>query len=165
MVDSPYSLAEALLMLELGAKGTTASQIGNTLGMAGMTPGQQAGAWASLSSDLERAAGADHVALQDADSLWAQPDLSLVPSYLASLKQTFDAGIWRTDFGGHPAASVAAINEWVSRQTHGKITRLLSTSDVDPSTVLALLNAVYFKAPWQSPLSDLPQAGFHATGR
>ncbi len=164
VVDSPYSLAEALLMLELGAKGTTASQIGNTLGMAGMTPGQQAGAWASLSSDLERAADADHVALQDADSLWAQPDLTLVPSYLASLQRTFAAGIWRTDFGGHPAASVAAINEWVSRQTHGKITRLLSTSDVDPSTVLALLNAVYFKAPWQSPLTDLPPAGFHGPG-
>ncbi len=164
VVDSPYSLAEALLMLELGARGTTASQIGNTLGMAGMAPGQQADAWASLSTDLQRAATADHVALQDADSLWAQPALSLVPSYLTSLKQTFDAGLWRTDFSGHPAASVAAINAWVSRETHGKITRLLSTGDVDPSTVLALLNAVYFKAPWQAPLSDLPQAGFRAPG-
>ena len=30
--------------------------------------------------------------------------------------------------------------------------------------MLALLNAVYFKAPWQAPLSDLPQAGFRAPG-
>ena len=164
VVASPYSLAEALLMLELGAKGITASQIGSALGMEGMSPDQQAGAWASLSADLQNGAGADRVALQDADSLWVQPSLSLVPSYLASLKQTFDAGIWKTDFNGHPAASVAAINEWVSQQTHGKITKLLSTGDIDPDTVLALLNAVYFKAPWQTQLSDQPRAVFHAPG-
>src|ERR1700722_10925042 len=164
LVASPYSLAEALLMLELGAKGTTASQIGSALGMAGMSPTLQAGAWASLSADLQKGAGADYVALQDADSLWTQPSLSLVPSYLASLKQTFDAGIWKTDFSGQPAGSVAAINQWVSQQPPGTITKLLSTGDIDPSTVLALLNAVYFKAPWQSPLSDLPRAAFHASG-
>ena len=105
--------------------GTTASQIGNTLGMAGMAPVNRRahGPRSPPTSSGPRAA--DHVALQDADSLWAQPGLSLVPSYLTSLKQTFDAGLWRTDFGGHPAASVAAINAWVSRETHGKITRLL----------------------------------------
>jgi serpin B len=163
-VASPYSLAEALLMLELGAKGATAIQIGQALGMEAMSPAEQAGAWASLAADLEQGATADKVALQDADSVWVQPGFTVQPQYLASLRQTFDAGVWKADFAHQPAAAVAAVNEWVSRQTHGKITQLLSAGEVDDQTVLALLNAVYFKAPWRTPLSEEPPATFHAPG-
>jgi serpin B len=159
-VVSPYSLAEALLMLELGGQGPTATQIGDALHLSGMTASAQAADWAALAADLRHGAAADHVALQDADSLWVQPGFEVLPQYLASLKQSFDAGVWKVDFA-QPQA-VTSINRWASQETHGKIPRLLSTGDVDQYTRFALLNAVYFKAPWQTPLSDQGDMAFHA---
>ena len=35
------------------------------------------------------------------------------------------------------------VNEWCSKKTHGKITEILD--ELDPSTVMLLLNAVYFR--------------------
>jgi serpin B len=52
------------------------------------------------------------------------------------------------DFQTAADAARAAINTWVSERTHGRISKLLGPGDVDPSTRLVLVNAVYLKAKW-----------------
>ena len=43
--------------------------------------------------------------------------------------------------------SVEQINGWCSEKTHGKINKIID--QLDPDTVMILLNAVYFKGLWQ----------------
>jgi serpin B len=50
------------------------------------------------------------------------------------------------------SAGVADINAWVARKTEGKIDRILDR--LDSNTAAVLLNAVYFKARWQTPFDQ-----------
>jgi len=61
--------------------------------------------------------------------------------YAATLKTRYGADVFRQ-------ASLDDINAWVSRNTEGKIAKLIDA--VDDSSAAVLLNAVYFKARWAS---------------
>lgn len=47
--------------------------------------------------------------------------------------------------------SLKQVNDWCSKKTHGKITKILD--DLSPTTVMLLLNAVYFKGDWALPFN------------
>lgn len=49
--------------------------------------------------------------------------------------------------------NVMLVNKWVAEKTNGKITHLVD--EVDPSTMLVLLNAVYFNSKCYSVISYL----------
>jgi serpin B len=158
---SPFSLSEALAMVELGARGETASQLENALGVEALSSSAQAQGWLGLDRRLARTAKQDRVALRDANSLWGQTGFPVLPTFLASLRSEFGAGVWQTDFAGHPTAAANAVNAWVSNATGGKIPALLTPGEVQ-ADVAVLLNAVYFKAPWAIPFASTTQAAFHS---
>ena len=160
VVLSPSSLATALAMLQLGAVGTTRDEIAHVLHTDHLTSRQQALGWAALTRSL-----ADTGVLESANSLWQQRGLSMLPSYLAQLARYFDTGVWQVDFAGHLDAATAAIDQWCSDHTHGRITKLFD--QLDPSTVLVLANAEYFKAAWKyrfDPRATFPEPFFKADG-
>jgi serpin B len=70
----------------------------------------------------------------------AQQGGAISPGYLATAKANYAAEVFRN-------ADIAAVNNWVSRKTEGKIDRILDK--LDPKTAAVLLNAIYFKAPWR----------------
>ena len=43
------------------------------------------------------------------------------------------------------------VNDWCSKNTHGKITEILD--ELSPATVMLLLNAVYFRGEWTYPFN------------
>ena len=47
--------------------------------------------------------------------------------------------------------SANQVNEWCSKKTHGKITEIID--QLDPNTVMLLLNAVYFRGEWVYPFN------------
>ena len=47
-----------------------------------------------------------------------------------------------------PLISVDQVNEWCYNKTHGKIDKILK--ELDPLTLIILINAVYFKGEWRS---------------
>jgi serpin B len=62
--------------------------------------------------------------------------------YAGGLEQNYRAQVFR-------GAGLDEINRWVSRQTEGKIEKILDV--IDPDAPAVILNAVYFKAAWRSP--------------
>src|SRR5579864_6074396 len=64
------------------------------------------------------------------------------------------ADLLRTHYTADVFASVgvANINAWVARKTEGKIDTILDR--LDSNTAAILLNAVYFKARWQTPFDQ-----------
>ena len=66
------------------------------------------------------------------------------PDYAGVLEDKYHARVFR-------GASLDDINGWVSRQTEGKIVKILD--QIDPDAPAVILNAVHFKAAWQSAFS------------
>ncbi len=149
-VDSAYSLATALAMLELGAKGTTQAEIATVLHNAGVTPEMQAAAWKQFDASLLATASSDHISLDVANALWLQQGLPFDTSFLNTLVNNFAAPSSQVDFTGDPHGAAAAINKWVSDATHGMIPSVVSASDVAPLK-LVIADAIYFDAHWLDP--------------
>ena len=159
VVVSPLSLATALSMLELGAKGATETQIAHTLGTDQLTAEQQSAGWSALSADLAVAGASAGIALQSANSLWAQKGLAMDPSFMSDLSRYFASGVWQVNFASDPVAAIAALNAWVAQETHGHITSLFAPGAITNQTALVLANAVYFKAAWQQPFTGATTPG------
>jgi serpin B len=148
-VVSPSSLAVALSMLELGAKGPTETQIAAALATAALSPDEQAVGWNALDADLASGATSGSLQLQQANALWSQEGLRLVPAFMREMRAEYGAGMWQVNFDS--AAATAAINAWASQATHGKITQLFPLGPLGSSVALILANAIYFKGAWVNP--------------
>jgi serpin B len=161
---SPFSLSEALAMAQLGARGQTATQLSDALGLGKLSASEQALGWASLDVDLVDAAAQDHIALSDANSIWTQKGFPIEPDFLTNLKSEFGAGVWQADFASDPVSAIRSVNAWVSQATDGQIPNLLQPSDTPPSTAAVLLNAVLFEAQWVTQLTSVAPGVFHSPG-
>jgi serpin B len=157
-VDSAYSVATALAMLELGAEGDTQTQIGTVLHSAGVSPPLQAAAWKQLDASLLATAQADGISLDDANAIWLQQGLPFNATFLNTLVQEFSSPSSQVDFSGDPQGAASLINQWVSNATHGMIPSVVSAQDVQ-SLKLVLADAIYFDADWQTQfLADFTAA-------
>jgi len=97
------------------------------------------------------------------NAVWAQRNLSLLPSFLDLLARNYGAGVRLADFSGEPESARQLINQWVSAQTAGKIPELLMMGQIDGLTRVVLTNAIYFKADWETPFAaQSPMGVFHA---
>jgi serpin B len=146
-VDSAFSLATALAMLELGAKGQTQTEIATVLHNAGVTPELQAAAWKQFDAALLATAQTDGISLDIANAVWLQQGLPFNTSFLNTLINNFSAPSGQVDFNGDPQGAATIINRWVSDATHGMIPAVVSASDVQPAR-LVLADAIYFDAHW-----------------
>ena len=160
-VDSAYSLATVLAMLELGAEGDTQTQIGTVLHSAGVSPEQQAAAWKQLDASLLATAQADGISLDDANAIWLQQGLPFNATFLNTLVQNFSAPSSQVDFSGDPQGAADLINQWVSDATDGMIPSLVSADQLQ-SLKLVLADAIYFDADWldQFPPSNTAAGPF-----
>ena len=143
VVFSPFSLSGALGMAALGAKGETLAQIDRIAGT-GLDPDALAEREAGVRDAILKAARADGVELQLADSLWKQKGDAPLPGFERALRRGFGAEV--LDFGPFPAS---AVNRWVSKKTKGLLPSVFD--DLPAGTRLALVDAVYFKARWAVP--------------
>jgi serpin B len=154
LVYSPYSISLAAAMLYGGAGGETASQIAGSLHFS-LPPDQLHPAWNALSLDLSgRPAESKKVdrknpmQLSIANAVWGQQGYPFEQAYLDLLAVNYGAGVRLLDFTS-PDSARQQINDWVDRETQGKIKDILPPGSVDPDTRLVLSNAIYFKAAWQ----------------
>jgi serpin B len=79
------------------------------------------------------------VKLAVANALWNR--LKLHPDYLAITKKYYNAEVY-------PLTSEKPINDWASKNTNGKIPKVLEPGDITPLVKLVITNAIYFKGDW-----------------
>ena len=159
---SPASISQALAMVIPGARGATSSEMASALDFR-LPPDRLGRAFNSLDRSLEALNGPD-ATLDIANALYGQIGQRFHEEFLRALARDYGAGLRTVDFERAAEAARAQINAWVSGKTNGKLPELLGPGDVDASTRLMVVNAVYLKAKWVSPFtkqSTFP-AVFHA---
>lgn len=145
---SPASIAYALAMTGLGARGVTAAEMDHVLHLPADDAAVAAG-FGSLMTGVAKDDGAVTVRL--ANRLYGQSGTPFAPAYLALLERHFGAGLEQVDYRRDAEAARGIINGWVEEQTERKIRELLGPGTVNRDTELVLVNAVYFLGKWVEP--------------
>jgi serpin B len=152
VVFSPYSIGIALAMALTGARGTTAVEMARVLGL-DLSPDEVDAANAAVQAGLNKSPSSLQLHLANALVLTNKPG-AMSEDYVATLRKDYAAEVFR---GGN----LATVNAWVKQQTDGKIDSILK--QLDPKTIMVLIDAIYFKATWQSTFatSATADATFH----
>ncbi|XP_059118301.1 serpin B9-like isoform X1 [Peromyscus eremicus] len=142
---SPVSISSALAMVLLGAKGDTAVQMSQALGLKTGKDIHQG--FQRLLSNLNKPNR--KYLLRMANRLFAESTCEFLSTFKESCLQFYHSKLEQLSFVKAAEESRKHINMWVSEQTEGKIPELLSGDSVDSKTRLVLVNALYFKGKWQ----------------
>ncbi len=162
MVFSPASIAAALRMALLGARGETAAQLATALHLA--SPQDSADGLRLLSAGLPRLSGG--VTFRAPNTMWVQSGLPLLPEFTTVLTGLAAVTLRDADFAHAAEQARLQINATIAEQTAGKIADLLPPRAVGPLTRLVLANAVYLKAAWAQPfqVAETTDAPFYLSG-
>lgn len=160
---SPYSISVALAMTISGARGETEGQMADTLNF---TLPQDSihpvfnGLDMDLNSRGKGARGKDGGAfrLNIVNAMWGQKDLEFLPEFLDVLSENYGSGLRILDFAAEPEPSRITINDWVSKQTKGRINDLIPPGIIDSKTGIILTNAIYFNAAWKFRFNENPKS-------
>ncbi|NWV28814.1 IPSP inhibitor, partial [Origma solitaria] len=144
---SPMSISTAFAMLAVGAKSTTLSQIFEGLGFDNLTETRIHDIHESFHKVLSVLNCTDvNISLNIGNALFAATGYEPQESFLQNTKQFYDADFFSSDFH-KPQGAKKQINKYVEEKTKGKIPELFG--HLDPSTLLVLVNYIYFKAAWE----------------
>lgn len=141
---SPDSIFFALSMTAAGANGDTLNQMMNT-----MVPGRDT--VEAFGYSVKRMNSLKNDSLKIANSLWINEgrSQSVYDDYLEYVKKNYEAGV---DVLPFDAGTADKINEWVSKKTDGRISKLLE--DVDSTSLMVLVNAITFDGQWAERYED-----------
>ena len=140
---SPLSISMALGMTLNGADGSTYEAMRNTLSLSGITQQEINESYQSLTQLLTKIDS--KVIMQIANSIWYRNTIPVKPDFIETNKKYFKAVINPMNFSD--PATVNTINNWVKESTNGKIDKIVE--QIDPQTIMYLINAIYFKGTWQ----------------
>ena len=142
---SPLSASFALGMTLNGAANQTADEMRAALQFGGASLADINGGYKSLITLLTSLDAG--VQMQLANSIWYRQDFPFRQAFFDTTRAYFDATVRGLNFQD-VAASLAAINGWVSIATNGRIPTVLA--DVKAQQVMFLINAIYFKGSWRA---------------
>lgn len=147
LIFSPASIAPALAMTGMGARGKTTEEINTALHF---DPAQKklSPAFQALNARWRHIRRWTRITLTVANALWYQSEHPFIPTYLNRLHADFGTQLNPVDFQHSPAAAREAINRWTSEQTHHKINGLAGPEEITSDTRLVLTGAIYFKGKW-----------------
>lgn len=161
---SPFSVYTTLAMTYAGARGTTETQMAETLHFA-LPQARLHPAFAALATHVDTLQAQANVQLKHVNSLWPQVGYPLLETFLALTKEFYGVTITPVDYKKQKEAARQTINAWVAKETNNKIPELIFPDLLNELTRLSLVNAVYFKGNWASPFDQqqTSNAPFHVT--
>jgi len=160
LIISPLSISYALSMTLNGAKGTTRDAMLNALRSNGLTPEIINNSYKSLSEALLSVDS--RVIISVANSVWTEnnfvvkkPFTDILTAYYSAESKSFDIADTQVP---------KQINTWIESKTNGLIKNMVDK--LDESTVMLLINAIYFKGKWNSQFdkANTVQKSFNKPG-
>lgn len=148
---SPTSIRTALAMLAEGAKGETLEQIANASGIPLDAKARRQ--FFERAMKLLNATNAPYK-LRCANGVWTEKQYRINKDFKKTLENSYLAEAREADFRGNSEAERQIINAWVSDKTEKKIPELFREDSITSDTILALANALYFKAPWENKFDE-----------
>ncbi|XP_009507612.2 heterochromatin-associated protein MENT isoform X2 [Phalacrocorax carbo] len=171
---SPWSIATALAMVYLGAKGDTATQMAEVLHF-NQTAGEEGSSETmrpSLGRPKKKKMDPEHeraenihsgfkellftinkprstYLLKSANRLYEEKTYPLLPTFLQLITSYYNAKPQAVNFKTAAEQAREQINSWVENETERKIQNLLPAGSLNSHTVLVLVNAIYFKGNWE----------------
>ncbi len=153
---SPASVATALAMLEPGTVEDAQGQLRSLLAITNAD--RFHASMNSLQENLATREPGDfgegdpgEVTMRIANAAYLQRGYPFEEPYLETIGANYGPVLYEVDFSRDPDAVARGINDFVADATEQQITDLIADGVIDPTTVLALVNALYFKASWLDP--------------
>ena len=154
---SPLSVMLALAMTANGADGITLEEMEKVLGgdLTIDELNEYLHTYWSLLPSSEKAK------LEIANSIWFRDDEAMIrvkDEFLQKNADYYSASIYKSPFD---ESTVNDINDWVCENTDGMIKEIIG--EIDPLTVMYLINAICFDAKWRAPYSEysIYEGDFH----
>ncbi|EFB17627.1 hypothetical protein PANDA_016056, partial [Ailuropoda melanoleuca] len=158
---SPLSISSALAMTYLGAKENTALEMGKVLHFNEATEntkertttdhvenlGNVHHQFQKLLTELKKPT--DAYELNIANKLYGEKNFQFLQEYMDNIQKFYLTTVESVDFNNAAEETRKKINSWVESQTHEKIKNLFPKDSLT-STILVLVNAVYFKGQWDT---------------
>ncbi|XP_068960308.1 alpha-1-antichymotrypsin-like isoform X1 [Petaurus breviceps papuanus] len=149
---SPLSISIAFALLSLGARGSTQTQILEGLRFS-LTETPEAEIHRGFQQLISSLNISNHpVQLSTGNALFIKQSLELLEKFQEDSKFLYSAEVFPVSFQNSDLAT-QQINDYVKRQTQGKIEKLFDRLDED--TLMILVNYIFFKAKWQTPFNSL----------
>ena len=141
---SPFSLSMALAMTWNGSEGDTKLAMQDVLRIDDRTDYEVNSYYNKLKSAFEKTDSTTMLSI--ANSIWTNRNVEILPTFVSLNKTYYHATVEAVDFAD--PATVSVINKWAANNTNGLIESVID--ETQPSDLMYLLNALYFKGMWTS---------------
>jgi len=143
-IISPLSISSALSMTLNGANGDTRDAMLTALRVNGLTPEIINNSYKDLTKALLSVD--KRVLISIANSVWTKNNFVVKKPFSDILTQYYNAE--SKPFDVLDPLAPTQINSWIESKTNGLIKNMID--QLDPNTVMLLINAIYFKGKWKS---------------
>ncbi|KAM4841438.1 serpin B11 isoform 2-T3 [Thomomys bottae] len=92
--------------------------------------------------------------LSIANRLYGTKALEFHQRYLSCSEKLYQARLQSVDFGQSVEETRKSINAWVESKTNGKVKNLFGKGTIDPSSIMVLVSAIYYKGQWQNKFQE-----------
>ena len=141
---SPLSVLLALSMTQNGAAGETLKEMEKAVGR-GITIDSMN---EYLYSYVKSLLSTDEAKLSIANSIWFDGNrMDVKKDFLQKNANFYGAAAYKADFNARN--TLDDINNWVKKNTGKMIEKIIN--EIDPNTVMYLINAIAFDAQWEKP--------------
>ncbi|NXR36067.1 A1AT protein, partial [Zosterops hypoxanthus] len=145
---SPVSISTALALLALGSRGSSQAQVleGLAFNLTNIQREEIHHGFGQLLLLLHRPGS--QVQLSMGNTLFMDKHLKPTKTFLKDIKKLYRGKAVSSSFQNATEAK-KEINDYVKNKTRGNINQILD--DLDPNTLMVIVNYIYFKAYWENP--------------
>ncbi|NWH46051.1 A1AT protein, partial [Fregata magnificens] len=149
---SPLSISTAFAMVSLGARSNTLSQLHKGLAF-NLTEIEEQEIHEGFQRVLQLLNDPHReIQLSMGNALFIHNQLKLFQKFLDDVTNFYYSEAISSDFQNSPEVT-KEINNYIETKTHGKIVGLLK--NLEPDTVMVLVNYIFFKGYWEKPFNNL----------
>ncbi|XP_044741554.1 uncharacterized protein LOC123302606 [Chrysoperla carnea] len=159
---SPLSVKTVLAMILEGSAGNTARELQSALRFPESAEATRL-YMQSLVSGLNNVKTAG-VEINVANGIFHASSIPLYPTYKQLIKNYYQSELQPVNFADKVNCA-QTINNWVKQMTSKKIEQIVKPEQLNPATVMVLVNAIFFKGKWLHSFSkrDTVERAFYVT--